>query len=960
MPDTPITALAQVNPEWLLATLKYTGGDASTRVYALQHTNGDFSLPPAPEPYGLNVTVEGDTFLYSLEAPLHNSETTLKMGGFPVYQVPASYTKVAKWYLTYQPESETSPHLILSKPDIQGWTYIADYTMHPFTPGVSTFNYYLHGRITYRNTLEFAFFDHPVEKTTINSEIEIAEVSYTQVQQRLNKTASSSVLRIATKEESEAKMLDSSGKLIMALEPKCLGVMMNTGNVLVKQKGTTKGSGYGNYYFIYGYLLQYYGHIWIYWSTIQNETLYIVGQPLYTGREQGSVVSWDDFSDTFDGIGITKLTAANIPPTYYDLSYYYHHNYNNPDDPNQILKRTVKRAEMDGFRKAFDSVFSKNPYTFKLYGGADVVWASGRPDLSTFMKDMVATTSLDLKLDLSQQNISLTGGDSLIVAGENTFRGGIYRPHTDDSVKPQPLMAVTFLTPNDDNPGYGHLPGVVNDFVENETACYTLQYSGKIHSIPDIQYSNSGFIPTVTLQGGITGYGYNGVFHEIDENELSDDYIEGMAGISGMCCLHTMNVVQRGKSYDLWISSAGSALTFPVTENDPIFQEFPNVLLPDLPDKGWGAYGPYFRGEGVFYSGFPFYGFIEDTSNPSTPVGPSPVDPDEPPAPPSDPYDPDPEPQPKPDPEPDPRPDPDDPEPDDTDPDPDPSVPSGWTRADITQEGYYYKSGTGATVQLTKVNSQQPFYEFAVQMLNQSGSINAQCGIKLDGTMSGGGSYNYTSGTYYCSYGVTTNGSSFVMDTVSNASSVTAANNTASMSVAHQATVTYSGVESDYITVTSDESLGTYNLFSVTTGGIYTRKLVARSEANKTLYYQVIRTKTVNVNRTALQKALAQKLKSNLPSVTISPTSITGSGLHGTPSLSVAGSLTLQSPSTSTSIRPSLTAGTITFPGYSGTVATVSSSGSSYEYGAADNLQSTTPTISGNISATITSKTINI
>lgn len=630
MPATPITALAQVNPEWILATLEYSeGGSKATRVATLQHTNGDFALPPAPEPYGLNVTTEGDSFLYSLEAPLHNSETTLSQAGHPVYKVPASHTKVAQWYLTYKSESADNPHLKLSKPDIQGWTYIADYSMHPDTPGVSTFMYYLHGRITYRNTLEFAFFTDTIKANTTNSEIEVADVSNSQVLQRLNKAASSSTLRIATKKESEAKMLDSSGKLIMALEPKCLGVMMNTGNVWVLQKGTTRGSSYGNFYFVYGYLLQYYGHIWIYWSTIQNETLYVVGLPLYNGDEQGSVVTWEDLSN--DDIGITKLTAANIPPTYYDLSHYYKQN---QDIQVDILKRTIKRADMDDFRKAFDSVFSKNPYILDIDYSADhygtgAIWASGRPDLSTFMKDMVATASFDLKLDLSQQDVDLSGGDSLTIAGENTFRGGIYRPYVSDSDSPQSLTAITFLMPDgEENKEYGHLPGVVNNFIENETACQTLQYSGKIHSIPDIQYSNSGFIPTVTLAyirnhnipSGNEGYTVTGdgnYFHMISAEAISDDDIKAETKASGICCLHTMNVVQRGKSYDLWLSSAGSALTFPVAEDNPIIQEFPRVMLGDLPDRGWGTEGPYFTGEGVSHSGFPFGVEVIDTANQS-------------------------------------------------------------------------------------------------------------------------------------------------------------------------------------------------------------------------------------------------------------------------------------------------------------------------------------------------------
>lgn len=642
MPDTPIIALAQVNPEWILATLEYDGGDArATRVTTLQNTNGDFALPPAPEPYGLNVTVKGDSFLYSLEAPLHNSETTLSQAGHPIYQVPASYTKVAQWYLTYQPESENSPHLTLSKPDIQGWTYIADYTMHPFTPGVRTFEYYLHGRITYRNTLEFAFFDHFVEKNTTNVDIAIADVSDSQIIQRLNKAASSSALRIATKEEAEAKMLDSSGKLIMALEPKCLGVMMNTGNVWVKQKGFSTGSTYGDFYYLYGYLLQYYGHIWIYWSTIQNETLYIIGQPLYKGQEQGSVAEWQNFTHDESTAGLTKLTATDLPPTYYDLSNFY----TAAGGSDTIQKRTIKRTEMDGFRKAFDSVFSKNPYTAgygTLGGDYHPVWASGRPDLATAMKDMVANTSLILNLDLSQQDINLTGGDSLAIAGENTFRGGIYRPYVADSSSLQQLTAITFLTPDGNGyKEYGHLPGVINNFVENETACQTLQYSGRIHSIPDIQYSNSGFIPTVTLSCLTND---DGILWYNSFEEIPDDILESRAPASGICCLQTMNVVQRGKSYDLWVSSAGSALTFPVGDKDPLFQEFPNIKLPDAATDVRDANGPQYINEAVPMNSFPFTDGITGEIDPDNPIGPGPIDPDLPPTPPPDPWDPDPNP----------------------------------------------------------------------------------------------------------------------------------------------------------------------------------------------------------------------------------------------------------------------------------------------------------------------------
>lgn len=208
-----------------------------------------------------------------------------------------------EWMRRCEPEA---PEDVNDKPDIQGWTYISDYTIHPNTPthdGPHT--YYIHARIRHDNRLQFGAF---TEKHTGKNQQQIplyriSENEESLLQSQLLHGDIVPPLRIAGKAEAE-QMLLYNGKLVLAAAPKLIGCLMNVGNARVSltyNKTTT--------YF----LKTYYGHIWIYWGAIIDRVLYIVGIPLYQGTEKGTLV----YSPGTDG----KATRVSVklPPTEDDL-----------------------------------------------------------------------------------------------------------------------------------------------------------------------------------------------------------------------------------------------------------------------------------------------------------------------------------------------------------------------------------------------------------------------------------------------------------------------------------------------------------------------------------------------------------------------------------------------------------------------------------------------------------------
>ncbi len=243
-----------------------------------------------------------------------------------------------KWMA--QEESE-QPEDKAEQPDIQGWTYIADYSLHPLTPNHSgPFRYYIHARIRWDNRLEFGVFESVHQG---NSEwlTALAKINLIQGQQGLEdaRFTSSQVLhgdlrpplRIASKAEAEQMML-KGGKLIMAACPRSIGVLMNTGQAKIRLR-YGENTSYR--------LLVYYGHIWTYWATIIDNTLYMVGLPLYTGSDRGSYAY---------SLGESAgRVSVPLPPTLHDLRSDFVGNTNTPSH--------------NGFHYAVEMLWGIEPYS---------------------------------------------------------------------------------------------------------------------------------------------------------------------------------------------------------------------------------------------------------------------------------------------------------------------------------------------------------------------------------------------------------------------------------------------------------------------------------------------------------------------------------------------------------------------------------------------------------------------
>lgn len=210
----------------------------------------------------------------------------------------------AEWMRQCQPEAPQSDP---QKPDIQGWTYIADYTIHPLTPTHSgPLHYYIHARIRHDNRLEFGAFAEPCQGSS-RRQYPLTRISGSgNARPTLTPCLHGDLtpaLRIAGKAEAEAKLLHN-GKLIQSAAPKLIGALMNVGNARIALS-------YGD---STTYLLKtYYGHIWVYWGAIIDNILYIAGIPAYTGQDRGTIVC----SSTEDGRGTRR--PVSLPPTEDDL-----------------------------------------------------------------------------------------------------------------------------------------------------------------------------------------------------------------------------------------------------------------------------------------------------------------------------------------------------------------------------------------------------------------------------------------------------------------------------------------------------------------------------------------------------------------------------------------------------------------------------------------------------------------
>ncbi len=232
--------------------------------------------------------------------------------------------------------------------DLQSWVYVADYTVHPLTPYTTNNTagpFYVHARINKDNKIEFGIFTSVATgsnaKPMQHALGQIKEHSY---QEFIHGDLQVPTLRIATKAESE-KMLLSGGKLKKSACPTYVGSLMNMGGTIIKLTiNTTRtiqhydGSTTTEHITDapwYQYI-NYYGHLWTYWVSIIDNTLYFVGIALYDGSDSGTYVytksetSVTTFSDEDGGTTTTSYSntraSLSLPPTTHDLKSIFYSN----------------------------------------------------------------------------------------------------------------------------------------------------------------------------------------------------------------------------------------------------------------------------------------------------------------------------------------------------------------------------------------------------------------------------------------------------------------------------------------------------------------------------------------------------------------------------------------------------------------------------------------------------------
>ena len=218
--------------------------------------------------------------------------------------------------------------------DIQGWTYVADYSVHPMTPRSIGNKYYIHAKISRAGKIRFGIFTS-VTKGESKTKTPLAYVwaDGSSAQHRHGDHYEPSPLRLAGKEEAEKKML-KGGKLIKSACPRFLGCLMNTGKAKIALHCTEtirtldeNGNLLSTENLDNGYsfaLKNYFGHLWAYFGSIIDNVLYIVGLPLYDGDEGGTVVYTQSATKRIeDGDSTishsTSRETVGLPPTADDL-----------------------------------------------------------------------------------------------------------------------------------------------------------------------------------------------------------------------------------------------------------------------------------------------------------------------------------------------------------------------------------------------------------------------------------------------------------------------------------------------------------------------------------------------------------------------------------------------------------------------------------------------------------------
>jgi hypothetical protein len=508
--------------------------------------------------------------------------------------LPLDGNKLRVWLDTYTPEDITSQHLYYNIPDKQGWTYITDFTLHPYTPYLKEKNlpleYYLHGRIRYDGKLELAFFSEVYVNMPSEVSIDLANISLNGGEQlttihTLQYTCGNQTmtpLRIAGREEAESYMLED-GKLIMARCPIFLGTLMHSGQAIYETKtATASESDSVSFWPVVNFL----GHMWSYWGVIADNVLYIVGLPVYNGTEQGHVHS---YMVTVGGmISSSCYFPANVPPTMpCDFPYSWgiaadDAMHFGPIEEEFSKFNSAPPESTQAVRDAYKKACNNQPYMCSFTAGWQFANHSMAITAAELLEDNIVTSGASVQYSLTtESNAGLSTRDSLSEGINMTgflvgAEGGVYS--TAESAK------LVQCVDGYDNP-YGDTTseyqecGWLTGVRYNDSGLKTDPSEPVLNRLNVKNNVTTGFVSIPA----IFTHGYDGVTGGFFEKPTAANAQQGWI-------VHAFNVLQQGNTYTIWTSSwDGSLRVLSETTEDPPID--PPIPVPPNPIPGPGP-GP--------------------------------------------------------------------------------------------------------------------------------------------------------------------------------------------------------------------------------------------------------------------------------------------------------------------------------------------------------------------------------
>lgn len=330
---------------------------------------------------------------------------------------------------------------------IQGWTYVADYSVHPCTPNTRlTGRFYIHARIDSANRLQFGIFQSPSGGHRRSSSRPLALIAPGPALQQLRHGDAAPPLRIAPKEEAQRVLL-VDGRLRMEACPRFAGVLHNWGMAKVKLSGKeTRTTSSGTKELPYGphfSTIYYYGHIWSYWYTVINNVLHFVGIPVYTSDEQGSIVyTYQGTKNRRNGEWVDKQKRAqvNLPPTEDDLK-------SSGFSVQRVRKADYISAPTLGFDSAFLQTYG---YINRLPGEADarsLLGSQGVTGADPFCVCRRPVARIEATPDGGFILHQLQHGDIYANTSAIGFLGGVFRD-SQNALIPASLEEVSHVSTN--------------------------------------------------------------------------------------------------------------------------------------------------------------------------------------------------------------------------------------------------------------------------------------------------------------------------------------------------------------------------------------------------------------------------------------------------------------------------------------------------------------------------------